>query len=502
MPFYLSPIGNDQQLDITGAPLVGGKLYTYVGGSSTPAGTYTDILGSALQANPIILNSFGIPASPIWLLGGQTIKFVITDAADVTQRIIDYVSGVNDVTTTTTQSEWVASGTTPTYISATSFSLAGDQRGAFQVGRRLLTTNTAGSIYSTILTSTFATGVTTITVANDSGTLDSGLSAVFYGLISAVNTSLPAISTSGAVTFGGPNITLQPASGPATWSVRTTAGNAGSYVFGTGASDRWRIVKNADAESGSNAGSNFEINRYNDAGSLLGTVIGINRATGSITVTGSGATQLTVAPSASNTGVLAVNAPSSGFGALFNMNTGSSSRWQLGKNNTAESGANAGSDFNLNRYSDAGSLIDAPISIPRATGVVALAQGANITGGNLSVSGASSTIGYATGTGSTVTQLTSKSTGVELNEVNGTITTAASSLAPSAEVGFIVTNSFAAVGDAVIVHRQSGGTDNAYFTFCDGVSAGSFRVLLTNRTGGSLSEAIVLKFMILKGANS
>jgi hypothetical protein len=378
MPYYISPIGNEQQLTITGVPLVGGKIYTYVGGSSTPAATYTDILGSTLQANPIILNSYGVAASPIWLLGGQTIKFVITDAADVTQRIIDYVSGVNDVTTSATQSEWVASGTTPTYISATSFSLAGDQRGTFQVGRRLLTTNTAGSRYSTILTSTFATSVTTITVSNDSGTLDSGLSAVFYGLISAVNTSLPAISTSGAVTFGGPNITLTPASGPATWSVRTTAGNAGSYVFGTGSSDRWRIVKNADTESGSNTGSNFEINRYDDAGSLLGTAIGINRANGTITFTNTGGPSFIVTAPAAQTPSVQVRAPSSGYSSIIELSTGTAARWNFTKTNTAESTGNAGSDFQLNRYSDAGSYIDTPISIVRSTGQVSLSVTAAI----------------------------------------------------------------------------------------------------------------------------
>lgn len=60
MALYLSPIANDQQIDANGDPLVGGKIYTYLAGSSTPAATYTDSTGITAQANPIILNSLGL----------------------------------------------------------------------------------------------------------------------------------------------------------------------------------------------------------------------------------------------------------------------------------------------------------------------------------------------------------------------------------------------------------------------------------------------------------
>lgn len=87
--------------------------------------------------------------------------------------------------------QWVNFAGTPTFITATSFSVAGDQTAIFQVGRRVRTTN-SGSVlvYGTILTSVFG-AVTTVTVINDSGVIDSGLSAVSYGLITANQTSLP-----------------------------------------------------------------------------------------------------------------------------------------------------------------------------------------------------------------------------------------------------------------------------------------------------------------------
>jgi hypothetical protein len=193
MPYFLSPIGNNQQCDANGNPLVGGKIYTYLAGSSTTSPTYTDITSGTQQANPIILNSLGLPTSPIWMAANVPLKFVIKDFADVLIRTIDNISGVNDITSSSAFQEWISSGLTPTYISATSFSFTGDQTGVFQPKRRLLTSNTGGTIYATILTSVFSAGITTITVVTDSGVLDSGLSAVSYGILSATNSSVPIV---------------------------------------------------------------------------------------------------------------------------------------------------------------------------------------------------------------------------------------------------------------------------------------------------------------------
>lgn len=187
MSVKFSPWGNSQFVDSTGAPASGWKIYTYVAGSSTLATTYTTSAGNVAQSNPIVLNSLGLPTTgQIWLTEGVSYKLVLTNAADVVQKTEDNLSGINDVSVS--QDQWV-SGPTPTYISATSFSLVGDQTSTFQVGRRVKTTNSGGTIYSVISASAFG-AVTTVTVVNDSGTLDSGLSAVSYGLISSLNTSL------------------------------------------------------------------------------------------------------------------------------------------------------------------------------------------------------------------------------------------------------------------------------------------------------------------------
>lgn len=186
---YSLPWGPKPQfVDANGAPMSSGTLTFYAAGSTTPQNTYTDSTGVTANSNPITLNSRGEPANEIWLTGGQSYKMVLKDSSGSTVWTVDNIAGVND--TTGSQSEWVT-GPTPTYVSATSFTLAGDQTSTFHVGRRLKTTNSGGTIYSRITASVFGAS-TTVTVANDSVTLDSGLSAVSYALLAAVNPSVPA----------------------------------------------------------------------------------------------------------------------------------------------------------------------------------------------------------------------------------------------------------------------------------------------------------------------
>lgn len=187
MAFY-SPVGNSQTEDDDSNLAVGWRYYTYLANSSTPATTYTDEAGTVPQSQPIVLNALGFPTlGPIFLTGGQQYKFQLTDENDVVKRTFDDISGIGDVSTMSDQ--WVV-GPTPTYVSATSFTLVGDQTSAFHIGRRLKLLDSSGNDYGIITASVF-TALTTVTVLLDSGALDAGLSAVSYGLESYVNTSLP-----------------------------------------------------------------------------------------------------------------------------------------------------------------------------------------------------------------------------------------------------------------------------------------------------------------------
>jgi hypothetical protein len=87
------------------------------------------------------------------------------------------------------------------------------------------------------------------------------------------------------------------------------AGQNRLISYRTGAVQRFGLYVNNTAESGSNAGSNFAIRAYNDAGTLLSTPFFINRATGNIgvnTLTGTAKLQVVGSGSTSATTSLLV----------------------------------------------------------------------------------------------------------------------------------------------------------------------------------------------------
>lgn len=111
-------------------------------------------------------------------------------------------------------------------------------------------------------------------------------------------------------------------------------------------------------------------------------------------------------------------------------------------------------------------------------------------------------IGYATGAGGAQTQATDKSTTVTSNTVTTAITMNAAALNTNTRVSFTFTNSTIAATDTVIAHRQSAGTDDSYSVSVDKTAAGSCRITVWNYSGGSLSEAIVLRVTVIKSVSS
>jgi len=190
-PDFWSP-----QVDANAATYSGAKLFCYAAGGSTKQATYTDSTGGVAQTNPIIFNAKGVPDDPPWLTEGVTYKFVLAPSTDTDPPTSpigswDNIEGINDVTVSLSLDQWTAFSGTPTFISTTKFSVTGDQTTELHVGRRLKITQSSGTVYAAITVSTY-TSLTTITVSVDSGgVLDSGISAVSYGVMSAVNTSFP-----------------------------------------------------------------------------------------------------------------------------------------------------------------------------------------------------------------------------------------------------------------------------------------------------------------------
>jgi hypothetical protein len=75
----LMPQGKQAYHAASGAPLAGGKVYTYAAGTSTPLATYSDQAGATPNANPVVLDSRG-EASIFW--GAGPYKVTLRTSAD------------------------------------------------------------------------------------------------------------------------------------------------------------------------------------------------------------------------------------------------------------------------------------------------------------------------------------------------------------------------------------------------------------------------------------
>jgi len=171
-------------------------------------------------------------------------------------------------------------------------------------------------------------------------------------------------------TFTG-NITvskLQPA-----LNLNSTAVNDPAFVhYQRNGADRWIAEMNADPEGGANAGANYALTRCADNGSRIDSPLVVDRASGVVKVKSLWlndiAPTLRIYKSPGNPAAI------TGFNRIDNKR-----RWNLVLGDaTAEGGANSGSDFRLDAYSDADSVLTTPLFISRATGA-ALFNSASVT---------------------------------------------------------------------------------------------------------------------------
>ena len=107
--------------------------------------------------------------------------------------------------------------------------------------------------------------------------------------------------------------------------------------------------------------------------------------------------------------------------------------------------------------------------------------------------------GYAAGAGGAVTQATSKATGVTLSQLSGEITMNGAALAADAIASFTLTNTWIAATDVLVLNHGSAGTVGKYVLGAQ-CAEGTAVINVTNISAGSLSEAIVIRFVVIKGA--
>jgi hypothetical protein len=96
MTATLTPVPKIQFFADDGTPLVGGKLYSYAAGTTTPLATYTTYAGTVANTNPVILDSRG--EANVWLTSGVLYKLALYDADNALIWTVDNVN--NDVFTT------------------------------------------------------------------------------------------------------------------------------------------------------------------------------------------------------------------------------------------------------------------------------------------------------------------------------------------------------------------------------------------------------------------
>lgn len=156
-----------------------------------------------------------------------------------------------------------------------------------------------------------------------------------------------------------------------------------------------------------------------------------------------------------------------------------------------------------------GRLVGRTTASAGATEEISVGNGLTLSGGSLTVNGvgiatgitstsASAGIGYATGAGGTVTQITSRTTTVVVNKPTGAITlfSAAGSATP---FSFTVTNSTVAATDTIVASIKSG-TDK-YRCDTTAVGAGSFELTCVDLTGTTVEQPVI-NFNTIKGVTS
>jgi hypothetical protein len=252
-------------------------------------------------------------------------------------------------------------------------------------------------------------------------------------------------------------------------------------VAQTAGVNRWLWGANATAEAGGNAGSDFTINGYADNGTGLGADFLVNRATGMVTAING----ITSGSNTNGAPYLVSNGAAGSYRQMF-VETAGVNRWRWGADNTAEGGSNAGSNFQIYAYADAGTSIGSYLTISRATGLANFPFGVN--GGTGVQSGGTTAIP------STITGYRGIGTGkVELTLSGTTGTITGTALTASCDSG-TATVTGAVVGQPVDVSSTTGADVGGSFYLRASVTSANTVTVYVCGTGtpASLSYNVVV----------
>lgn len=110
------------------------------------------------------------------------------------------------------------------------------------------------------------------------------------------------------------------------------------------------------------------------------------------------------------------------------------------------------------------------------------------------------TMGYNTGAGGTIAQSGNKTATVILNKPSGEITMQNTALGGNTSVSFTFTNSTIGARDLLLLNIVGGVATPGTYNLDANCTSGSATITVRNITAGSLSEAIVLRYAVIRGS--
>lgn len=141
-------------------------------------------------------------------------------------------------------------------------------------------TNTAGAnLMNVTCPGTRSVGTYDVGVTNtycESNILRTGTLNLATGTITGIHIYQTTGTFSGDVTAGGNSSSAR------NFILNVTGTTTERLIYQTTGLDRWHLRKDAAGEGGANAGSNFRIDAYDDAGSIIDNVVLINRVSGGV----------------------------------------------------------------------------------------------------------------------------------------------------------------------------------------------------------------------------
>lgn len=197
-----------------GLPAENYTISAYNPSTGAPETLYKNDGFIARQTSPVVLNQFGMPSTPIFVIVGRPYEFRLSPPGGGSAlRIWPYVVGGIQASTVS-PTEWNSPAVPCRYVSSSSVALIGDVRDIFPLGRRVRITGSAVS--TATITGAAFTGKETIVsfeVTAGDPAVDISAATLAYGLLSPTSAAVPGRYHAGTTTILHGSLTVPKASG-------------------------------------------------------------------------------------------------------------------------------------------------------------------------------------------------------------------------------------------------------------------------------------------------